>query len=148
MDVRVEWKGGLQFEGIGPSGHAVVMDASVESGGKGTGPRPTEMVLFGLGGCTGIDVAILLQKMRQQVSGIVMKISAQRADKDPRRFTDIHITYEIRGTDLDESKVARAVSLSAEKYCSVLHSLNANITTSYEIIEDSAGGGGSSRGGE
>ncbi|HOB90887.1 MAG: OsmC family protein [Bacillota bacterium] len=141
MDVRVEWKGGLRFEGVGPSGHTVVMDASTESGGQDTGPRPTEMVLFGLGGCTGIDVAILLQKMRQQVSGIALRISAQRADKDPRRFTDIHITYEISGTDLDEAKVQRAVSLSAEKYCSVLHSLNANITTSYEIAEGPGVGG-------
>ena len=89
----------------------------------------------------GIDVAILLQKMRQQVSGIALRISAQRADKDPRRFTDIHITYEISGTDLDEAKVQRAVSLSAEKYCSVLHSLNANITTSYEIAEGPGVGG-------
>lgn len=141
MDVRVEWKGGLQFEGTGPSGHVAVMDASTESGGKDSGPRPTEMVLFGLGGCTGIDVAILLQKMRQQVSSIALRITAQRADKDPMRFTDIHITYEISGKDLDETKVQRAVSLSSEKYCSVLHSLNANITTSYEIMEGTRAGG-------
>ena len=133
MDVKVEWKGGLRFEGTGPSGHTAVMDASREIGGDDSGPRPTEMLLFALGGCTGIDVAMLLQRMRQQVSGITMSISAQRAGEDPKRFTDIHVTYEITGTDLDEAKVQRAVSLSSEKYCSVLHSLNATITTSYRI---------------
>jgi putative redox protein len=133
MDVKVEWKGGLRFEGTGPSGHTAVMDASREVGGDDSGPRPTETVLFALGGCTGIDVAMLLKKMRQQVSGITLNISAQREEEDPRKFTDIHIAYEISGTDLDEAKVQRAVSLSSEKYCSVLHSLNANITTSYRI---------------
>lgn len=138
MDVRVEWKDALKFEGTGPSGHTVVMDASKQDGGSDSGPRPTEMVLFGLGGCTGIDAVILLKKMRQPVSGVGISISAQRAEEDPQRFTDIHITYEITGTDLDESKVKRAVSLSSEKYCSVLHSLNAKITTSYKINPDIA----------
>ncbi len=133
MEVKVVWKGGLRFEGTGPSGHTAVMDASKDIGGEDSGPRPTELVLFAVGGCTGIDVAMLLKKMQQQVSGITMSISAQRAEQDPKRFTDIHITYEITGTDLDESKVQRAVSLSSEKYCSVLHSLNATITTSYRI---------------
>jgi putative redox protein len=138
MESRVVWKGGLRFEGIGPSGHPVVMDASKEVGGDDSGPRPTEMVLYGLGGCTGIDVVMLLQKMRQQVSGVELRITAQRADEPPQRFTDIHIQYEVTGSDLDEAKVQRAVQLSAEKYCSVLHSLNANITTSYEIKPDPA----------
>ena len=133
MDVKVEWKGGLRFEGTGPSGHTAVMDASKEIGGEDSGPRPTEMLLFALGGCTGIDVVMLLKKMQQQVSGVTMRISAQRAEQDPKKFTEIHVTYEITGTDLDESKVQRAVTLSSEKYCSVLHSLNAKITTSYEI---------------
>lgn len=138
MDAKVTWKGGLRFEGIGPSGHSVVMDAPKQTGGEDSGPRPTEMVLYGLGGCTGIDVVILLQKMRQQVSGVELQITAQRAEEAPQRFTDIHIKYEVTGNDLDEAKVQRAVQLSAEKYCSVLHSLNANITTSYEIKPDPA----------
>ena len=87
------------------------------------------MVLFGLEDAQEL-MAILLQKMRQQVSGIALRISAQRADKDPRRFTDIHITYEISGTDLDEAKVQpQAFSVGGEILFGA-SLLNANITTS------------------
>lgn len=136
MRVDVEWKGGLRFDGTGESGHTVTMDASREASGEDSGPRPTEILLFGVGGCTGIDVALLLKKMRQDVTGLSLRITGERANQDPKRFVSVHIRYIVKGRGLDEAKVKRAVQLSEEKYCTVSNSLNAEVTTSYELVEE------------
>jgi len=135
MDMSVKWKGGMEFESELPSGHSLTIDAKKESGGNNNGPRPTELILNGLAGCTGIDVVMILEKMNQELLDLEIDIESKRADEHPRRFTDIHIIYKLKGKNLDENKVERAIDLSEEKYCSASASLNANITSDYIITE-------------
>jgi len=131
--MNVKWNGKRQFIGRCPSGHDLVMDASSDIGGQDQGPRPTEALLSAIGGCTGIDVIMILEKMQQKVTAYHMEISGKRNDTEPKYFTDIHINYVLTGENLSEDRVARAIELSRDKYCGVMHSLKANITTSYEI---------------
>lgn len=134
MKLNVKWDGKRSFVGECPSGHNLLMDASPEVGGENLGPRPTEALLSALGGCTGIDVIMILEKMQQKVTAYHMEITGDRQDTEPKFFTDIHVKYVLEGENLNEAKVARAIELSSQKYCGVMHSLRANITTSYEII--------------
>lgn len=137
MRVKLAHVGGMNFEAVADSGRRVVMSAAAEAGGDNTGPRPMEMVLMGLGGCSGIDVLSILRKSRQRVSACEIGIEAERADAVPAVFTRIHIRFRLRGERLDRNKVARAVSLSMEKYCSVTRMLEktAAITHDFEIAE-------------
>lgn len=123
------------------SGHTVLMDASSAVGGENKGPRPMEMLLMGLGGCTSIDVVMILEKARQEISSCKVEISAERAETEPRVFTKIHVHFIVSGKTLSEDRVARAIELSAEKYCSASIMLGkmATITHDFEIVEDSAG---------
>ena len=100
------------------------------------GLRPMETVLCGLVGCSGIDVALILEKARQKIDDCEIEVEAKRADAVPAVFTDIHVHYRITGSDLDPKKVSRAVSLSMEKYCSVTKMLEptVSITHDFEII--------------
>ncbi len=132
MKSVVSWMGNMRFEAKGDSGHSLTLDAAPEVGGENKGPRPMEVLLHGLAGCTGIDVLMILNKMRLTVESFSMELEGTRADDHPRRFTDIHIIYRFSG-DLPFDKVKRAVSLSKEKYCSVSQSLNAKITYHIEI---------------
>lgn len=138
MKMKVEWKGQMAFEGITPSGHSVKMDAAQDDGGQNSGARPTELLLNALAGCTGIDIISILEKMRLKVSSFHMEVEGERAEDHPKRFTDIHIHYVLEG-GLPQEKVHRAITLSKEKYCSVAHSLSANLTMSYEINGKQAG---------
>lgn len=117
------------------SGHALVMDGPPEHGGRNLGVRPMEMLLLGMGGCTEFDVLHILKKARQQVTGCVVELEAERAQDDPKVFTRIHVHFIISGPNLSEKHVARAVSLSAEKYCSasIMLGATADITHDYEI---------------
>ncbi len=127
------------FLGETESNHAIVMDGPKDSGGRNMGPRPMEMILTGLGGCTSFDVINILTKARQQVSDCVTEITAERSSEIPAVFTDIHIHFIIKGIDLRESQVKKAISLSAEKYCSASIMLGrggVNISHDYEILED------------
>ena len=135
MDISVKWKDGLEFESELPSGHSVTVDAKEESGGNDNGPRPTELILNGLAGCTGVDVVLILKKMKQDIVDLSIDVESERAEEHPRRFTDIHLIYKIKGRNLQEKKVKKAIDLSEEKYCSASASLNANITSEY-IIEE------------
>ncbi len=135
MDISVKWKDGLEFESELPSGHSVTVDAKEESGGNDNGPRPTELILNGLAGCTGVDVVLILKKMKQDIVDFSIDVESERAEEHPRRFTDIHLIYKLKGRNLDEKKVEKAINLSEEKYCSASASLNANITSEY-IIEE------------
>ena len=122
----------MAFSSTTPSGHELKMDASEEVGGKNTGARPTELLLNAVAGCTGIDIISILKKMRLDPTSFSMDVEGDRADDHPKRFTKIHIHYTLEG-DLPEDKVIRAIELSTEKYCSVSHSLNAEITVSYSL---------------
>lgn len=135
MQINVKWNGKRQFVGECATGHNIIMDGSTEIGGENAGPRPTEALLSAIGGCTGIDVIMILEKMQQKVTAYHMEISGTRNETEPKYFTDIHVKYVITGENLSEDRVARAIELSATKYCGVMHSLKANITTSYEIKE-------------
>ena len=137
MEVRVKWVDGMMFLGESESGHAVVLDGPPEIGGKNMGVRPMEMLLIGMGGCTSIDVMQILQKGRQNITDCVAEISAERVDTIPKVFSKIHVHFVITGKDLKEAVVARAVKLSAEKYCSASIMLEKAVAIShdFEIVE-------------
>jgi putative redox protein len=128
----------MSFLGESGSNHAVLMDGAPEAGGRNLGPRPMEMVLIGTGGCSAFDVVMILQKSRQHVTNCVVKLSATRADTDPKVFTNIHFHFVVSGHRLTEAAVERAVKLSHEKYCSasIMLAKTASMTHSLEIIED------------
>jgi len=138
MKARIKWVEEATMLGEAGSGHAVVMDGPAEHGGRNLGVRPMEMLLLGMGGCTEFDVLHILKRSRQQVTGCVVELEAERAASDPKVFTRIHAHFIISGKDLSEKHVARAVSLSAEKYCSASLMLGktAQISHDYEIRND------------
>lgn len=133
MKMNIEWKGNMAFEGTGPSGQKLLMDADETVGGENKGPRPMETLLHALGGCTGMDVVSILKRMRLDIENFHMEINAERAPEHPKRYTNIHIHYVLNGSNLTEDKVRKAIDLTQEKYCSVSKSLNADITYSFEI---------------
>jgi putative redox protein len=136
MKARVKWAEDAMFIGESGSGHAVVMDGPEEHGGRNLGIRPMEMMLLGMGGCTSFDVMLILKRSRQDVVDCVAELDATRAETDPKVFTKIHVHFIVTGRDLSEKRVARAVELSAEKYCSasIMLSKSVDITHDYEIV--------------
>lgn len=132
MKVTVNWEGKRKFSAMGESGYSAVMDASVEAGGEGKGIKPTEMVLMGLAGCSGIDIVMILEKMRETVDSFATEVDGIRAETEPRRFTEIALTFRLTG-EMKPANVERAIHLSLDKYCSVSNSLNAKLTFAYEI---------------
>ena len=137
MKARVKLIEGVSFVGQTESGHAVVMDGPPDSGGKNLGPRPMEMLLLGLGGCSAFDVVHILRKSRLDVRDCVAEIDATRAETDPKVFTKIHVHFIVTGKTLDPKRVEQAVKLSAEKYCSASIMLGkvAEITHDFEVVE-------------
>jgi putative redox protein len=109
---------GMKMEARTPSGHAVIMDAAPDVGGTNEGPRPMELVLVALAGCTAMDVLSILRKKRQPLEGFAMEVRAERAPEHPKVYTDIDLLYIVRG-NVDPQAVVRAIELSATKYCSV-----------------------------
>lgn len=136
MKARVKWVEEVTFLGEAASGHAVVMDGPPESGGRNLGVRPMEMLLLGMGGCTAFDVVMILKKARQDITDCVVEMEAERAATDPKVFTRIHVHFVVTGNGLSDKQVARAVELSAEKYCSasIMLSKSVDITHSYKIV--------------
>ncbi len=138
MQATVKWIDGVMFVGETGSGHAVVMDGPVDHGGRNIGMRPMEMILLGLGGCSSFDVVQILQKGRNNIVNCVAEISAERLDAIPSVFSKIHLHFIVSGKDLKVSAVERAVSLSAEKYCSasiMLGKAGVVMTHDFEVIE-------------
>ncbi|MEB4590414.1 OsmC family protein [Candidatus Thiothrix sp. Deng01] len=137
MKARVKWLDNMSFVGESGSGHSVVMDGPPELGGRNLGVRPMEMLLLGLGGCSSFDVVLILQKSKQQVIDCEVQIEAERADKEPKVFTRIHLHFIISGRNLAVDKVGRAIKLSAEKYCSasIMLAKTAEVTHDFEIVE-------------
>ncbi len=138
MKARVKWVEDATFLGESGSGHTLVMDGPPDYGGRNLGVRPMEMLLLGMGGCTAFDVMLILKKSRQPVSDCEILLSAERADTEPKVFTRIHVHFIVSGQGLKEKQVARAVSLSAEKYCSasiMLGRAGVEISHDYEIRE-------------
>lgn len=138
MRAKIQWRGKVHFTAVGDSGHEVAIDGPPDAGGENRGSRPMELVLMGLGGCTSYDVVNILTKSRQDVVDCVTEIDAERADSVPAVFERIHIHFIVSGRNLDEKRVARAVSLSAGKYCSasiMLERAGVHISHDYEIID-------------
>ena len=137
MKASVKWLEGVTMVGESPSGHALVMDGPPDHGGRNLGPRPMELLLLGMGGCTEFDVLMILRKARQEVTGCVVELEAERAPEDPKVFTRIHAHFILKGKNLSDKHVERAIHLSAEKYCSasIMLGATAKITHDYEIHE-------------
>ena len=136
MKCRIKWLDHMSFVGETGSGHSVVMDGAPDAGGRDLGIRPMEMLLLGLGGCTSFDVVSILHKSRQDLVDCEAHIEAERATEVPKVFTRIHIHFVVSGPNLDDTRVKRAIQLSAEKYCSASRMLEktAEITHDYEIV--------------
>ena len=148
MECTVSWTGGLNTRsGMGfvaetGSGHTLMMDGAPdpdkpENGGQNLAPRPLETVLAGTGGCTAYDVVLILKRGRHAVQGCSVKLTAERAETDPKVFTKIHMHFTVKGKGIPASAIERAVAMSHEKYCSasIMLAKTAEITTSFEVIE-------------
>ena len=133
-EVEVRRVEGSTFLARGSSNHWVVMDAKPENHGHDGGTRPVELVLMALGGCSGIDVELILRKMRVEVKDFRIILSGERAETEPRKFTKVHVAYHFWGQDLPRKKLQRAVQLSEEKYCSVTHTLNESVEITSEVV--------------
>ncbi|MCW8921622.1 MAG: OsmC family protein [Sedimenticola thiotaurini] len=136
MKARVKWVEQTLMVGESGSGHAVVMDGPPDFGGRNLGVRPMEMLLLGLGGCTQFDVVHILRKGRNEVSLCEVELEAERAETDPKVFTKVHVHFRVAGPGLTEKVVARAIKLSAEKYCSASIMLGqvVEITHDFELV--------------
>ena len=134
MKARVKWVEKRTFLGESGSGHSVVMDGAPDAGGRDLGIRPMETLLLGMGGCTAFDVVHILEKARETVIDCELEIEADRAEEDPKVFTQIKIRYIVSGKNLSRDKVQRAVDLSAEKYCSASIMLSKVANISHEVV--------------
>ena len=137
MECKVKWIGDAAFVAETGSGHMVAMDGSPDVGGRNLAPRPLELLLAGAGGCSAIDVVLILKKGRHAVHDCEVSIDADRAESDPKVFTRIHFHFVVSGKALKPEAVERAVKLSAEKYCSasIMLGKTAQITHDYEVVE-------------
>jgi putative redox protein len=137
MKARIQLAEGMTFVAESGSGHAVVVDAAPDVGGRDLGPRPMELVLMGAGACSAIDVVHILRKARQSITGCVVELDSERAPEDPKVFTKIHLHYVVTGKGLATTQVERAIKLSKEKYCSatIMLAKTAEITFDFEVLE-------------
>ncbi|GAB3044972.1 OsmC family protein [Acinetobacter apis] len=138
MHSTVQWLDKVAFEGTSESGHRIIMDGAPSYGGENRGARPMELILMGLGGCASFDIVTILKKSRQDITDVQCKLSAERADSVPAVFTKIHLSFIVTGKNIKEKQVAKAVELSAEKYCSASKMLTdggVEITHDFKIIE-------------
>lgn len=131
-EARLEWLGeGLRFRALGtePATPAIEIDGDGQNG-----PSPMIALLLAAGGCTGADVVSILQKMRVRLAQVTIEVGGRRREEHPRRYESLHLRYTVSGEGLDAEKAARAVALSLEKYCSVLHSLAPDLKVTHEVV--------------
>ena len=126
--VTVTWQQGLRFAGGAPGGPTATID-----GDNSAAPGPMLTLLLAAASCTGSDVAIILEKMRVRLRQLQIEVAGVRRDQEPRRYVAIHFDYRLGGEGLDEAKARRAIDLSLEKYCSVIHSLAPDIGITYAV---------------
>ncbi|HEU5439218.1 MAG TPA: OsmC family protein [Ktedonobacterales bacterium] len=136
LTVRTQLTDGMQFTAQAGSGHTVVMDAAEHAGGEGAGFVPMELLLVGLSGCTGMDVISVLRKKRQEVTGYEVRVRGERAEDHPMVYTTITVEHIVTGYNVNPEAVARAVELSATKYCGAGAMLGktAKLTHTFRII--------------
>lgn len=139
MECTINWlaTNGMAFSAETASGHLLTMDGAPEGGGRNLAPRPMETVLAGTGACSAYDVVLILRRGRHDVRGCQVRVTSQRAERDPKVFTAIHLHFVVSGVGLEAAAVERAVALSHEKYCSatIMLAKTATVTTSFEIGE-------------
>ncbi len=138
MQATIRWLDDVAFEAASGSGHHIVLDGAPEQGGRNAGIRPMEAILIGLGGCSAFDVVTILKKGRQEITECVVELEANRAQSIPSVFTDISMKYVVTGRGVSIARVARAVELSAEKYCSasaMLRAAGVRLTHTFEVLE-------------
>ncbi|MGQ9488397.1 MAG: OsmC family protein [Armatimonadota bacterium] len=137
-EIRTRWINGMQFLSISSGGHPLVIDVSPDGGGRGEGIGAMELMLHALAGCTGVDVVSILEKKRQPLKGLEIRVKGERRKEYPRVYTYIEVEYIFKGKGLDPKAVEQAIKLSQNKYCSVEATLAAfaQIQTSYRIIEE------------
>jgi putative redox protein len=140
MKARIKWVEGRTFVGESGSGHKVVLGTASSLQGPTPGPSPMELVLIGAGGCSAFDVVHILEKGREAIEDCVVELDAERAEKDPKVFTRIHMHFVVKGRALATAKVNRAIELSVEKYCSASAMLakTAVITHDFEVVDTTA----------
>jgi putative redox protein len=126
--VSLRWEEGLRFNGGQPNGPSITID-----GDNAAGPGPMVTLLLAAAGCTGSDVVLILKKMRVPFDGLQIDVSGVRREEEPRRFVSIHFEYRITGPGIDAEKARRAIDLSVEKYCSVIHSLAPDLAITYAL---------------
>ena len=139
MECTIQWLpgSGMGFVAETGSGHLLTMDGAPDGGGRNLAPRPMETLLAGAGACTAYDVVLILQRGRHDVTGCEVKVQAERAETEPKVFTRINLHFTVRGRNLADAVVSRAIALSHEKYCSatIMLAKTAEIGTSYEVID-------------
>ncbi|MDP2753922.1 MAG: OsmC family protein [Nitrospirota bacterium] len=137
-NAKVTYIQGLQFVGTASSGHAIVMDSNPEVGGYNTASRPLELLLLGIGGCSGMDVVSILKKKKQELTGFEVNVKGEQAEDYPKKFTAINLEFVVRGRNISEDAVRKAIDLSMNKYCSVKATLEgvAKISFSYKIVSE------------
>lgn len=139
MECTIHWMpaSGMSFVAETGSGHVLAMDGAADGGGRNLAPRPMETVLAGTGGCTAYDVVLILKRGRHDVRGCEVRLTAERAETDPKVFTVIRMHFVVSGRGLTPAAVERAIALSHEKYCSasIMLAHTAKISTSFELIE-------------
>jgi putative redox protein len=135
---KITYTGGMQFVAQADSGPAIVMDADKEFGGNNAGPRPSELLIMGIGGCSGMDIISVLRKKKENVTGLEINVNGTKAEEHPKKYVAIDVEYIVKGKNLSDAAVKRAVDLSMEKYCSVKATLEgtAKITYTYRIVEE------------
>ena len=138
MKAKMKWAGGLKFEGTSAYGHKIATDGGKQSGGQEDGYKPTELLLYGIAGCTGIDVVRILEKQRQKLTSLEIELIAHHNEEYPKPFHTIEVKFIARGENLNEQKLAKAIELSESKYCMVSQTVEqvGKVVTSYEIVED------------
>lgn len=137
MNVRIKWVENVMFVGESGTGHGIVIDGAPESGGRNLGMRPMELMAMGVGSCSSFDVVSILRKARQDVTSCEADVRAERADATPSVFESIHLHFRVAGRNLSEKQVARAIELSADKYCSasiMMKNAGVRVSHDFEII--------------
>ena len=138
LTAKMKWTGGLKFEGTSAFGHLIITDGSKKVGGEEAGYKPTELLLYSIAGCTGIDVVRILEKQRQKLTSLEIELTAHQGEAYPKPFHTIEVKFIARGKDLDEKKLAAAIELSESKYCVVSQTIESEnkVVTSYEIVPE------------
>ena len=136
ISAKMKWTDGLKFEGSSAFGHKIVTDSSKQTGGEEAGYTPTELLLYSIAGCTGIDVVRVMEKMRQNLESLEIEVVAHQNKDYPKPFHTIEVKFVASGENLDPEKLKKAIELSEDKYCVVSQTVKevGKVVTSYEIV--------------